>query len=306
LADAHVDLDQLLAEDVQPGRGGRQAFGELGPQIGGGAVLLQRLEVRPCLLGGPAQIVVLDVERLLLAGRLGQDLADLPGRLQLRGRRRIGPLVLEVGLDRVVGQWVEPADDAGDLLPLVERQLGGGPGGHLGRHQRASAPGVVVGPLGKVVHPRAGPPRVLDEQLGGSAGAVLQLVLVSETASRAMVRLPASMWKRRAPSSWDSCVTSTATLRSRPNGTVAVAPSGKGSVIPCPANAPSEKIASGPRSSSPPVWLANRATRNGCDADSGTPPSGAKSATISPGIRRSISITMVALLSGTVTAAGRS
>ena len=146
----------------------------------------------------------------------------------------------------------------------------------------------------------------LMSSLAGSEAPFRSWYLVSDTTSRAMESVPASMWKRRDPSSRDSCVTSTATRRSIPNGTVAVAPSGSGSVMPWPENAPSAKIASGPRSIRPPVLLTKRATRNGWRIESGTPPSGAKSAITSPGMRWSVSMTIVVLLSGTVTAAGRS
>ena len=97
---------------------------------------------------------------------------------------------------------------------------------------------------------------------------------------------------------------STAKLRSSANGTVAVALGGNGSSIPCPRNAPFSKTAIGPRSSRPALALVKRATRNGCELESGTPPSGANKYTASPGTRWLMSSTIVALASGTVTRTG--
>ena len=121
-----------------------------------------------------------------------------------------------------------------------------------------------------------------------------------------MVSAPDSILASRAPSSVKVRCVSTARLRSSAKGTVVVAPSGNGSTIPCPKNAPSSKMAMGPRSRSPPLLLVKRATRNGCACESGTPPSGAKRKIDSPGTRLERSMTIVALLSGTVIGVGRS
>jgi hypothetical protein len=56
----------------------------------------------------------------------------------------------------------------------------------------------------------------------------------------------------------------------------------------------------------PFVSLVKRATRNGCDDDSGTPPSGEKRKLASPGTFFASSSTIVALLSGMSTGKGMS
>ncbi len=56
----------------------------------------------------------------------------------------------------------------------------------------------------------------------------------------------------------------------------------------------------------PPVRFSKRATWKGCDDESGTPGSGEKRYICRPGRSREVSITIVALRSGTVTVCGRS